>query len=371
MARRATDGMVVSHGLARGLNALLATTFLNDQQRLNCYFNLTTFIHPQGAIGKDGKPHLRSQNNADRRRTLILDADTKVSHPTAQYADQPEAKAVIERMCDAEGLPHPTFVNSGGGLHCYWSFDRDLTQAEWLRYAAALKAACKAHNIHCDHQVTINFVGVLRPIGTHHVKTGSVVKLMSELRGPYSWSAFDHLVEKYAAELNSQPKRQAPKVRRCAVVGKGGAVEYVYDPAPPTPAMPARSGGSPIADAVRANIYDEAPTDPELIRRRCRQFRAFCASAGDRGNPDWHAVNRLLAFCKPDGLRCAQDLGDGYHDHDRADTDAWIANEHERARSEITGPTTCRRFEEINPGGCDGCLHRGHITTPATLGRRR
>jgi hypothetical protein len=128
---------------------------------------------------------------------------------------------------------------------------------------------------------------------------------------------------------------------------------------------------SPIAAAMCSDLYDDA--SPELIRRRCRQFRDFCAMAGKRGNDHWHAANRLLAFCKPGGLRYAQNLADGYRGFSRADTDQWIADDHERARSEITGPTTCDRFrevnDEVNPGGCDGCLHRGRINTPIVLGR--
>jgi hypothetical protein len=77
-----------------------------------------------------------------------------------------------------------------------------------------VQAACKAHKIHCDHQVTINFVGVLRPVMTHHVKTGNTGRVMGELRGPYSWWTFPdwHAVNRLAfCKLHDRPLNYAQR----------------------------------------------------------------------------------------------------------------------------------------------------------------
>src|SRR5262249_17054126 len=157
-------------------------------------------------------------------------------------------------------------VDSGGGLQCWWPLDQDVNPETWLRYARAIGAACKCYGLDADKSRTADHSSVLRTPGTHHHKLGCLVECASAA-GPYSLSAFDHLVEKYAAEINSQPKRQG-KSRRRTVVGK---------------ATPARSGQSPIADAARANIYD--PSDPAKIVKACRQLDSFERDPGAYSEP--------------------------------------------------------------------------------------
>jgi hypothetical protein len=331
MARQ--KGAVVGRGLCRDINELITTLCRHNLQGDDTYFNLATFVHPGGVLGKDGKWHLRSQDNADVRCTLSIDIDTKISKPNAHYADQAEAKAAVERMCEVEQLPLPIFINSGGGLHCHWPLDRELTPAEWRPYAVALKAACIAHGIHADHQVTVNVVGVLRPVDTHHVKTGNVVKVISKLVGPYPLSPFEHLKQ----FVPKEPRKPKPAAGRSA------------------------DGQSPIADAVRANIFD--PSDPAKIVKACRQLGALATDPGAFSEPMHHAAAGVFGNCGRDGERFYLDLLD----------DEWQAAGQDKLNRWLGGgwgPTTCRRIDDLNPGGCDGCPFKGEIASPIVLGRR-
>jgi hypothetical protein len=337
---------VYVHTAFRDTSALHAFLMCEDANGKTMYFAVAAFSEPRvwdpnklnKRTGEKGAWTWRTHSNVRALKILFADIDTRETKPNAKYADRQEAGKALVAFCKAAELPKPLVVSSGGGLHCYWILEVELTIEQWQPQADGLKAACAKFGLDADPSRTTDASSVLRTPGTHHHKSGRIVEA-GELAGPYPPSAFERL------------KSFVPKERR-----KRSAPRY-------------GSGSSPIVRAMLADVFDDAPVDPELIRRRCRQFRDFCASAHDRGNPNWHAVNRLLAFCKPDGLRYAQNLGAGYRGYDRAATDAWIADDHERARSEITGPTTCRWFEELTPRGCDGCLHHGHITTPLQLGR--
>jgi len=334
MARRATDGAVVSHGLCRNLNELIKSTWLNDHDGLNCYCNFATFICEQGVLGKDGKIHFRSQENAGVCRSFRFDIDCRISKPKAAYANQEEAITAVEAMCRSEGLPSPVYVDSGGGLHGYWSVERDLTQAEWLPYAHAIAAATRAHGIAADHQCTINFVGVLRPIGTHHVKTGKLVKLIGELVGPFPLRAFDHLGEKYRNATTQSAPRGEPAATSVGACGPGRGN---------------------VSAAILSNLYD--PSNPAKVAKACRQIAALAADPSAFSEPMHRLTAGVLKHCK-DGERFYLDLLDSeWRDAGQAKLDRWTA-----------GPTTCRRFDEINPGGCAGCPHRNEIKSPIQLG---
>jgi hypothetical protein len=333
LGRRPKDGAVVSHGLCSILNELIAAMHLNDLQGLNCYFNLATFVHLQGVLGTDGKIHFRSQENGGARRSFGFDIDCRISKPMAHYANQEEARAAVEAMCRSEGLPSPVYVDSGGGLHGHWPVDRDLTQAEWLPHAHAIAAAMRAHGIQADRQCTVNFVGVLRPIGTRHITTGKVVKLINELVGPFPLSVFDHLVEKY----RDATRRSAPR---------GG------------PAATSGYGRGQVGAAILADRFD--PSDPARVVRNCQQIAALAATPKAFSEPMHRAAAGLFKHCGPNGAQFYLDkLDPDWRDSGQRKLDHWTA-----------GPTTCTHFEAQSPQPelCKTCPHWGKITSPIQLG---
>ncbi len=346
MGRRPKDGAAVSHGLCSSLDQLIATTWSDDHQGRNCYFNSSTFLHSQGVAGKDGKLHFRSQENAKVRRTFGFDIDTRISKPQAPYAGQAEAMAAIVAMCEAEKLPLPTFVDSGGGLHGHWPANRDLTHAEWMRYAVAIASAMRAHGIHADHQVTINFVGVLRPVGTHHVKTGKMVALIGELAGPFPLTAFDHLVEKYRGDV----KRELKAKRTSPVRRLSASAAALWKP-----------GRRLIGADLVANLHE--PSDPAMVVTACQQLAGFAQDPGAYKEPFHYLAAGLLGNCGDDGRQFYIDLlDDDWRVDGEAKVDQWLNGG--------WGPTTCQKFELVNLSGCDGCPYRGEITSPIQLGHR-
>src|SRR5260221_700365 len=65
---------------------------------------------------------------------------------------------------------HYSIVNSGGRLHPYWISDRALEPAQWLPFAAGLKALLLKEGVRCDAGLTTDDVRLLRVPGTFNHK---------------------------------------------------------------------------------------------------------------------------------------------------------------------------------------------------------
>jgi hypothetical protein len=75
----------------------------------------------------------------------------------------------------------------------------------------------------------------------------------------------------------------------------------------------------------------------------------------------WRAALSIAKHCT-DTVRAVQAVSKGHPDY----------NEHEAMRKAdlIKGPYLCARFEEYNPGGCQGCMHWNKIKSPIVLGQQ-
>ena len=74
----------------------------------DAYYALATF--------ENGKS--RRTNNVKQLRSLFIDLDCGAGKP---YTTQQEALVALREFCKTVRLPKPTVVNSGGGIHAYWS----------------------------------------------------------------------------------------------------------------------------------------------------------------------------------------------------------------------------------------------------------
>lgn len=88
------------------------------------------------------------------------------------YIDQADGAAALSAFIKATGLPTPTLVNSGGGLHVYWPLTRDVTVDEWKPVARSLKQLCTKQVLHADPSVTTDAARILRVPGTNNFKNG-------------------------------------------------------------------------------------------------------------------------------------------------------------------------------------------------------
>jgi hypothetical protein len=147
---------------------------------------------------------LRSRDNAFQIKTLWIDVDFKGGEHG--YNTQSEAVKDLSRFLGETKLPKPTlFVQSGGGLHVYWTLSRALPLSEWQPMAYALAEATKRHGLKCDTQCTVDGARVLRIPGTFNRKLAQPRPVT--LGGD---SQLDHTPEAMAKALESY-KTRAPE----------------------------------------------------------------------------------------------------------------------------------------------------------------
>lgn len=301
-------------------------------QGANAYFAVGGYavvLHPT-----TGKPQ-RLASAAQWHRCLRMDVDVGVGKP---YQTKQQALMGILGMGAHFGMPDPWIVDSGGGIHVYWAFDRDVTLAEWLPMASRLRAACEQFGLQGDHTTTIDAARVLRIPGT----------------------------------LNNKPEFRATgaaPVVRILQVGASAPPERVVLSLPQAvtagSALPAALRG--IGDELSANMHQ-----PYFIRDLLRQCPGMLAMVGDGGaraqEPLWKAALDLIN--KSDDteelkLHVARGISSGHAGF----TEPGFLQKWQQVQTQNYHPPTCSRMAAAGMPECGACPHRGKISSPLVLGR--
>ena len=118
------------------------------------------------------------------------------------YIDRKAAIDALVEWYKAVGLDKPNvLVNSGGGIHAYWTFERFIEKAEWTALAESLKALTQNPGgdikpLRADGSRTADIASFMRMPGTTHLKDPSDPKPVEVLR------ILAHLdFDKFAARL--------------------------------------------------------------------------------------------------------------------------------------------------------------------------
>lgn len=331
-------------------------TIISGKTRYNKFFadfhDLAQFILFQDALGNtvyhacasfkipqnDPRETPRNQRTMGRTSRNVMvaqsfwfDIDAAKNKP---YQTAQDAYLALISFCARVGLPSPTVVGSGAGLHAYFTLVEPCVPELWLAYATGLKQLATREGFHAGPERTADISSILRTPGTHHRKDGEKEVWCDGLEGPYE---LEDLGELHALALSSL---QASLPKR----GKAAAPHDIS----------ARS----VSDAA-TNIYVDIPSDPQLVAIQCRQVGSALSAPGQSSEPHWYAAIGALAHCQG-GEELALERADvAWH--------AAVRTKFEQQRS--FGPTTCQHFEKINPQGCEECPHFGKITSPIQLGR--
>lgn len=265
----------------------------------------------------------RSGANAQHTRSFYLDLDAGEGKP---YADQHAAISALREFCRTLALPPPTLVNSGHGVHVYWTLEHAIDPTTWRHYSNGLKALCRTHNLQADPARTSDIASILRTPGTHNRKNGAIVPVVAgQLTGPYRLEQFE-------------------------VFKNAGRIE------PSARSKPAASLAAAIGD-----VYGDQPSDARAIADQCRQLASMRDTRGRLPEPVWHDCLGVLAHCGDDAIAHEWSTGDERYDPQQT--------QEKLNRQRNFGPTTCARFAQHNPAGCEGCPFAGKITSPIQLGR--
>ena len=273
----------------------------------------------------------RTKEKALFMKSFWGDLDVDPENPE-KYATQEEAVRDLLRWCKLRGLPWPTIVSSGYGVHFYWTLLEDIVKLKWQPAADRLKQQMLADGIKLDRSRTADPASVLRPVGTFNKKRKSTPKPVVVMG-----------TGKMAAAINYQVIASALGVRAIPEFLKG---------------IPAGEN----VDLGDMGVYDGPPSDANIMASKCMFIGNGRALKGKIDYTNWWLFIGAISFCQ-DGEKLAHEWSKGHSDYTPSETNFRLS---EWGRA--SGPPTCERISHNNPNICSNCPHYGEITTPVRLG---
>jgi hypothetical protein len=301
--------------------------------------------------GEKGAWAVRTQANMLASKCSFFDLD--VGAEATKYPTQRDALAGLIEFLKITGLPMPTLVSSGGGVHVYWHYDAAIPVAEWRTLAWHMRKLAEHHKLKVDPTRTIDSTSVLRVPDTYNWK---------DRANPRPVKALQEGVVTPAAEFK--------RLVSDAIIRAG--IEPGDAPAPGTGAAPPIAGAEGLA-AQSFNDFGPPPTLEEL-GAVCGQVREIVASQvnpkhahyGQLDNTAWY--RGMIAT-----LRHAENGEDwcrrltALHPRTNADIEAKLQ------QAQQFPPARCETLQEYMPwkdAPCQGCRFRSQVANPFMAARK-
>ena len=306
----------------------LAEQFVNH--RVDAYFGCAKF----------GPLNNRTHDNATYFRALWMDIDcgpTKAAPDDKGrikgYIDQQTGLAEFQKFCKAVKLPKPILVSSGYGIHAYWLLEETVSRTQWEPLSERLRQLCVEQGLIVDPSV-FEASRVLRIPGTFNFKNE----------------------EPMPVEVLSSDTVRIPYAQMKDLLGAA-------DPQPEKPDF-IPSSLSPMMEALMANKVKRFKTIMMKTARGegCNQLLYCFENQATLDEPLWRSALSIAAFCV-DRHSAATKMSEKHDGYDPDEVEIKINNLRSKG-----GPHHCATFEKQNPGGCDGCAHKGKIKSPIVLG---
>ena len=287
-----------------------------DQRGNNTYFAISAFVE-KGS---------RKQENVRATKVVALDVDCGEGKPFLTWKD---GLAATGKFIQQMALPKPMIVHSGNGLHVYWVLTEELEPTRWKPLAEAMKAAAKDKGFEIDPAVPADSARVLRPVGTTNPKSGTQVKLLIDAAP----TTVEQMTSCLSAYMVAQPVSQSRS-----------------------------TSSSGLAQALAVQ-QDFPPANATVVAAKCQQIGWAIKNQGDVEEPFWYGLIGIAAHCQ-DEVATAIAWSDQHTGYDQNET----VRKLQHWKQATTGPTTCKKFEELRPAGCKGCKFKDKVGTPARLG---
>ena len=321
-----TDGLYCVVGLKRGTPRQTFVSSLEEvdelantlvEQQFDVYFGCAKFETDEG----------RTAKNAKWFKAFWLDLDCGEGK---DYEGQAQALTALKQFCQTVGLPKPTLINSGRGIHAYWPLVETVSYNEWKPVAEAFKKLCAEKDLHADPSVTSDAARILRIPDTLNFKNQEApykVVAMS-LSEPLEFGVFkDKVGFNFMATLTPSNKKALDDTTRALI---GNRISKFH------------------------NIMLKAKNG-----KGCQQLSYIYKNQDSVKEPLWRSGLSIAQFC--------QDRETAIHRLSSKHPN-YSASETEDKASSIPGPHRCETFETNNPNGCEGCPHKGKISSPIQLG---
>lgn len=305
----------------------------DKREDINVYHACASYKEPY--IEVDGKKQYRKDNNWHKAKAFWIDLDCgqEKFDKGEGYLTKRLAAEAIDEFCVEHDFPKPMYVDSGNGVHCYWPLTTAIGPKSWRKIAEAFKAALAADGVLADPACTADFSRILRPVGAHNRKGEPKPVIGKGLVAPISPQEFGEKLAAIVSKLDIEvPKEKAP-------------VEDIND------------------DLTAHKETVNVPSSAVLAADHCLQMQKMRDTKGDVNYGTWFNTIGVIKSCI-EGRDLAREWSENRAatGHNQVDWDI-------KYDTWSKGPTTCARFERDNPGVCEGCIHRGKVTSPIILGR--
>lgn len=311
----------ISNRFAENLDELIATIEELESREQNI------FVAPGSFVG-----HSRRAESSAFLRSFFIDLDVG---PGKEYTDKQDALDALDYLLEQAELPEPVRVDSGGGIHAYWVFNRDIPSAEWKPYAEKFKALVMGH-IPIDPVVTADAARIMRCPETVNYKYDPPLqtKVLSSEINVYDFDDVKEFLGPVADPLAALAGARKGLDEDTLKMLKADNIESVF----------------------------QIIAEKSLNGDGCNQIKYMLENEQSLPEPMWHSGLSIARHCS--------DWEEAIHlmssEHPGYSPERTI----KKANETYKKPHSCIKIESRNPGGCDGCRYKGRITNPLALGKQ-
>jgi hypothetical protein len=289
----------------------------------DAFFSVAAYKDPK--LGRNAK-------NTKLFKALWIDLD--IGKKT-EFETRGEGLNALRTFVNVTGLPEPTVVSSGYGMHVYWSFEEEVDFNIWKPLAVALINRVSAENFKIkDKGLTGDAVRILRIPGTKNFKGGLQTDVSVLILSPSApLSVFTEVL-------------------------MGGNLT-------PLAVIELSTGSSRINDTTQALMGNTVYKFSRIMAKSakgtgCAQLLHIYTNQEDITEPHWRSGLSIAQFCE-DKETAIHKLSNQHTGYDPASTEI-------KARG-CEGPHRCTTFTTHMPDLCSGCMHLGKVSSPLLLGK--
>jgi len=277
----------------------------------------------------------RTAKNAKWFRSFWLDLDCGENKP---YESQAAALDALKLFVQTSGLPRPTIINSGRGLHVYWPLNEVIGYNDWKPVAEAFKKFCASYNLYADPAVTADAARILRVPETLNYK--------------------DNPPKSVSVLVSSQP---------CNFMDFRKALGFEEETEEGSGLFGGDAPRRPIDATTRALMGNSISRFSAIMRKSaegegCAQLLHIYKEQEDIEEPLWRAGLSIAVNCE-DGETSIHKISSQHPDYDPSETFT-------KAQALRDKPYKCATFASLNPTGCQDCPNKGKLTSPIQIGSR-
>ena len=287
-------------------------------KKKDVYFGCSKFITNEN----------RKAINAGWQKSFWLDLDCGESYAEdgKGYVNKEAALVDVKRLCKELSLPKPNIIFSGNGLHVHWVMTKSLEKEEWAKTCEYWKQQLKRLDIKADPSKITDVAAVLRIPDTLNFKSDPPLNV--------EWKAIC-------------PPMDYEDIRVKVMQG----IEIDLD----LTKAPRRA----MDETTRRLLGNKVTSFSSIMKSgECGQLSYFYKNQGKIDYNMWRAGLSIAQFCE-DRSSAIHKMSDQHPEYSFQDT--------ENKANDIGGPYHCTTIEGINPGGCEGCIHKGKITSPIAI----